>query len=432
MYGTEFRPGKDALPIRTRPTQRALSNQSANIRRDTSSLRKAIAHGKVSKHSLPQKPPPTAYLPRHRIKTVVRMLPVLPHHYDRAVSWFSKLRTLPLSGCVHRIQSQEVRVADPDRIALEHPEDCYRLLLDRMPSRWESGMTRRDLGTLRRILTHDIAVLYDAHVPYKLEIWRLFTARIKSRSMQSYVYKPWINTFDYDIDPQDEDIQWADLKESVMKSANAQFDVLEALVELVTHPRTELRAHLEPNAVMDLLRVTRLGYRDENLVTRGVSTYSTKFGRSVVDKAANYLFTIIPRTAPQHIFETVDYYNTVAHVLQLADSTPATESVEPAQFLAIRALLLAVYAMLLVHLHAKTIANYHSANLVVLEEEDTADNYTGVEQFRLVADARQRLADAVDAVYAMDVNVGDAVRVFIQKPKGVSQLKVPLLLELYK
>ncbi|OAA36103.1 hypothetical protein NOR_07709 [Metarhizium rileyi] len=46
------------------------------------------------------------------------------------------------------------------------------------------------------------------------------------------MYRPFLNTFDFDVDPNDETIPWAELKDSKLQKIKAQFAVLEMLAEL--------------------------------------------------------------------------------------------------------------------------------------------------------------------------------------------------------
>ncbi|KAI0097572.1 hypothetical protein GGR51DRAFT_540753 [Nemania sp. FL0031] len=426
---------KDALPFMTRPMRPALSNKPTNIRKDNGSLRKRIVHGMVSKHGLPKKPQQTHVHPsKSEIVLVEDFLPICREHYARAVSWFNQIRTLPLIGCVPQLRSPNP-INDSEwpyqGIVLKYPARRFWPLSRHMPS--SNGLsvpplTRHDLRTLRQILTHDIRVLYDAHIPYKpgILIPRLLINRVGSRTPQGAAFKPWINDFDYDIDiDQKEDFPWADVKESVIKSVKAQFAVLEAAVEVSIHPRRELRANLEPNAVIKVLEPLGVGIVHHNLIIRGVSVYSVELGHYFINKIVEQLCGLPSRKSLQggeHIF-TVEWCKAVPHVLRLVESAAAAESIEQGHLLMIRALLLAAHAILLVRSHAKVITSLNSENLVVLEEEETVDMYWGVEQFQLVTNARRKLADAIDALDAVNARAGDRVREFVKRP-GANEIKI--------
>ncbi|KAJ8129026.1 hypothetical protein O1611_g4605 [Lasiodiplodia mahajangana] len=410
------------LPMLTRPMRPALRNKPTNIRKDNSSLRKSIAHGMVSKRGLPKKPQSTPGNPSQ--ETVVRILPLRSKHYDRAVSWFNRLRTLPLTGCVPHLRSPNA-IERHEGLALKYPLGRYRLLSDHMPGQHNlpgvPPLTQHDLRALRRIITRDIAVLYDARIPYesKISVTHLLICRVYSRTLQGVVYKPWINNFDYDMS-QDEDVSWPNLKQSVIKSVKAQFSVLEAFIELSNHPQRELPINLEPSAAIKVLNSYRPGLINRNLIIRGVSTYSAALGEHAIEDAVGHLYSLTKRTTLRcnllAVF-TTEERKTIEHVLRLADSAPAAERIRRGKFLAIQALLLAVHAILLVHSHAKAITSIRSENLVVLEDE-TADMYTGVEQFQLVTNARRRAVDAANAMDAIDVKIGDRLRGFLKRPIG--------------
>ncbi|KAI0449226.1 hypothetical protein F5B21DRAFT_61320 [Xylaria acuta] len=413
--------GKRAVQLPKRPTDHALSNMHMKFRRDNGSLLKKIVHGKIRKHGLPPPlRPRTLHLAEARF--VVRSRQLRPEQRDRAVSLYNKLRTLRLASPAPHLQSQDVCVAEPGTIALEYPQNCSWLLMKRIHRGEDRRMpilTGHEVRTLRRILTRDVAMLYDAHIPYRFDISVMSIARIPSRSMQGLIYKPFIDTFDLDLDPQDESIQWAVLKESTIKSIEAQFAVIEAFVECSSGQHMELRADLEPDAAIDVLEALETSSPPpelSNFLIRYVSRYSTKLGRFVAHHALRYLFGLPRRTTapcPFHIC-TLDHYDTVAHVLRLADSSAATGSLKQGQLLADRVALLAVYTALLVHIHAKTIENGASIKILALEENDMVEMYTGIQEPQRVTNARQRLAEAIDALDGIGGTLSTGTRWLLQ------------------
>ncbi|GAW16325.1 hypothetical protein ANO14919_057500 [Xylariales sp. No.14919] len=86
---------------------------------------------------------------------------------------------------------------------------------------------RHQVRTLRQVLTRDIAALYDARVPYRINTESMVIARISSRRLQRKVYKPLVDAFNLDVDPEDASIDWAALKEKAIRSAEAQLAVIE-------------------------------------------------------------------------------------------------------------------------------------------------------------------------------------------------------------
>ncbi|KAI0412939.1 hypothetical protein F5X98DRAFT_379285 [Xylaria grammica] len=87
---------------------------------------------------------------------------------------------------------------------------------------------RHEVRTLRQVLTRDIAALYDARVPYRIDTESMVIARISSRRLQRKVYKPLVDAFNLDVDPEDASIDWAALKEKAIRSAEAQLAVIES------------------------------------------------------------------------------------------------------------------------------------------------------------------------------------------------------------
>ncbi|TWU70463.1 hypothetical protein ED733_000542 [Metarhizium rileyi] len=70
-------------------------------------------------------------------------------------------------------------------------------------------------------------------IPYAPD---LATLEVVSKSLNDpmawRMYRPFLNTFDFDVDPNDETIPWAELKDTKLQKIKAQFAVLEMLAEL--------------------------------------------------------------------------------------------------------------------------------------------------------------------------------------------------------
>ncbi|KAI0399637.1 hypothetical protein F4802DRAFT_588741 [Xylaria palmicola] len=411
--------GEHPLAIRTRPTRHALNNVATNVRKDKGSLLKSVAHGKILKRSS-SKPQPGKIVHWRDVEIAVIPLLVPRKHFQRAVSLYRKLRTLPLECPIPSFQSRDASATEPGMIGLGYPRRHYWRLIYRLHDHQNRGhpiLTRHEVQTLRCILIRDIALLYDAHVPYEFDMGEMAIARISSRRLQCNVYKPFINRFNLDVDPEDESIDWAVLKEKTIRSAEARFAVIEALVEFSSEQPEELPADLEPDAVLDVLDTADPGLGPTLFILRHVSRYNTELVYWLALHARFFLSTLPSRDNPANSPEEflLDYYNTVGYMLKLVDvdQLSVTDQDQRHQLLADRVVLLVLYTSFLIHLHAKTIVPNHSRNILVLENQETPDMYAGLEQFQLVTEARRRLKEAMDVYDAMG---NDGADWFLRQP----------------
>ncbi|KAI1271433.1 hypothetical protein F5Y07DRAFT_382923 [Xylaria sp. FL0933] len=417
-------PTKGPSSVQTRAKRHAHNNLAKNVRRDNGSLLKSVAHSKILKHSLsePQRPQTERRL-RSDAHTLLYSCQVPLAQYERAISLYRKLQTLRLECPIARLQPQHASATEPGVIWVKYPRNNYWLLKFRIHSlgyRPMPVLTRQDLQHLRRILTRDIERLYDAHVPYKFDISivPIAISRTLSRRLQRETYKLFINSFDLDVDPEDESIEWAVLKEKTIKSVKAQFAVMEALADCSSKQPKELPVNLDPDAAFDVLEASKPLLLDHLFIIRHVAKYSTRLGDWVAGQTGCFLRMRPARDTPPSPPSVVAlaHRDTVAHMLRLMDSLTFTGHVEEHQLLADRVALLAVYTSLLVHQYARVIVCCCSTNILVIENEETPEMYVGRAQFRIVADARRRLGEAMDAYSAMGVQLSDGATHYLRQP----------------
>ncbi|KAI0398678.1 hypothetical protein F4802DRAFT_592453 [Xylaria palmicola] len=402
-----------------RPARLLRSATATHVRKDSSSLLRSIAHGKICKQKSQQKrelPQQARTLRRAEAQLVPRSRRVRPDQYARAVSLFEKLKTLRLACPIPQLGPCE---AESSVIVLQYPKHCFWPLKDRIHLAGDRGadiLTRHEVQILVRDLIHDIKRLYDARIPYKVDISNTLIAHMSSRRRGYMAYRPFIDTFDLDIDPQDESISWAGLKESVLHSARAQYAVIEALAESSSiQPALDLPADLEPDAVVQVFEASDPPLVQRNAVLRRVPNYSSRLGRFVINRAQKYLHVLPCRTTAVSSWTEAycqNFVDSIAHLLQLADMPTATTE-DQTTHVADRAGLLVAYNSYLVHLYAKTIEGNRSRGILAPETE-SPEMYAEMEHFRLVTDARRKLAEAVDALRAVGLTLDPRAEWFLE------------------
>ncbi|KAI1346767.1 hypothetical protein F5Y01DRAFT_297098 [Xylaria sp. FL0043] len=393
------------LQIRTRAAGPARNNATTNAPKDPL---KSIAHGRIRKHKWikPQQAQQAHWTLNAEERVAEKTVELISaEQRDRAVTYYKKLKALPLLGLVPRVRLQNTHIANSATIELVYPTDSINPLIDRICRGYpqDEGLSQSELRDLRHILTRDIETLYDAHIPYKPNVSTMSISWWRSVRLGKSVYKPWVDAFDLDKDSEDESIPWSGLKEETINSANAQLDVVGALsVSWYNVPR-HLHADLEPDIAVDILETSKFYDQEKTFVILRVSRYSSKLGRFMAQSARRSLRRIPSRatalTESQTLFVS-KYHEAVAHVLQLIDTPQAAESAEQKELVKERAALLIVYASLLEHLHAKTIKEDFSMG--ILAGEKTPEMYKNSDQFQLVADANRRSREAFHSLRTID------------------------------
>lgn len=395
------------------------------MRKDNIPLLKVIAHGRICKQPLLQPTPQLRRKWRGREQLApmsVGFRQVLPEHHERVMFIYNKIEalSLPLKSFGPHVPSSDIHEAEMGVIRLEYRKGDFQSLVrhiynDSIPRLTQ--LTRLHVKTLRAILEHDIPILYNAHIPYKLDISTMLITKAWSWKLQREIFKPLIDSFNLDLDPQDDSIPWVAHRESVLKSAGAQFAVIEAIAEAITGYYNPPPTSLQPDVATDVLEKCRPPIEACSFVIRYVARYSTNLGRYMSRLAGNYLLTLPSRRGASECHEELaqDLRNAVAHVLRLADAPAETEDIQQEQLLADRVALLTVYAALLVHIHAKDIICDSSRHLLTLEKDETSEMYTGTAQFKVVRDARRRLTEAICALRAVGGELDDEARWFIEE-----------------
>lgn len=306
-------------------------------------------------------------------------------------------------------------------VRLEYRKDAFKPLVrhisnDSVPRLTQ--LTTFEVRTLRAILKHDIPILYDAHIPYKLDISTMLISREWSGKLRSYVFKPLIDIFNLDLDPQDDSVPWDVHRESMIETASAQFAVLQVISEATCGPtHLGIRDNLQPDAAVDMLEKCRPPIDACNFVVRHVARYSPKLGRYMSRLAGNYLLTLPSREGfPERPDQLAQgFHHTVYHVLRLLRALAETENREEGKLLAGQAALLTVYTALLVHKFAKDIICDSSRGLVALNKDEACEMYIGIAPFKAVSNTRQELAEAIAALRAIGGELEDEERWFIEE-----------------
>lgn len=230
-------PARYASRSRTRSTRHALPNNKYRkaMRKDNIPLRKTIAQRRICKQPLPQPSPQ----PRGKRRGQEQLAPisaslrqVLPEHHDRVAFIYNKIRilALPLKSIRPRLPSSDRYEVEMGVVRLEYRKSAFQSLVRRIHSDSlprQTQLIRVDVKTLQAILEHDIPVLYNAHIPYKVDISTMPITKAWSSKLRRDIFQPLIDTFDLDLDPQDDSIPWAVHRDSMLKFTRDQFAVIE-------------------------------------------------------------------------------------------------------------------------------------------------------------------------------------------------------------
>jgi hypothetical protein len=123
-------------------------------------------------------------------------------------------------------------------VELEYPQyRFWRLLNDRfMPP-----LTIQCVQQLCEVVIQDIRLLYAERIPYAPDLTTLeVVSKKSSEGMARLAYKPFINTFDFNVDLDDPTIAWDELEEMAIQRVRAQFSVFEVTAD---HPHLLLFAY---------------------------------------------------------------------------------------------------------------------------------------------------------------------------------------------
>ncbi|KAI1502221.1 hypothetical protein F5X99DRAFT_427614 [Biscogniauxia marginata] len=344
-----------------------------------------------------------------------RSLQLSPEQRDRAIATFNALQ------CRRRFAKRTPRVSRQyhddmscGRIGLEYPRyRLWRLLGDRtLPT-----LKRRDVQCLRQTLIQDISQLYALHLPYIPDLTKLEVMAKAVRGTIWDTYWPLLDTFDFDIDVNDPDVPWMELRDTRIRIVEAQFDVLEQLAVLSQSPHHQrVTADLQPDVVAQVLRQHTPPEQQCIAIIRLVNTYSTELGQFMIESARKHLCRLAWRneSVPLTQVATLGYSCTTNHVLGLLDQSTQDSPFKDDTLLLDRAALLVVYATLLVQLHAKTIKVLASHGLLENSSNDTADSYTTYEHFASVVQASNAAEEAIRELAEKGIKLDDEIMIFVR------------------
>ncbi|KAI0188406.1 hypothetical protein F4808DRAFT_466177 [Astrocystis sublimbata] len=401
-----------------------------NFRRDNISLRRTMIRKKllIKGQDSPASPlSPVADLQNKPVfQPYALFVPVGVENYERACFIFDRLALTPInSPCTQMIaKSNEEEAATAGALKLKHCEESWELKLCIGPHVYPGHpkLHAADLQILHQGLHRDIDTLYNARLPYIINVLRDFRiAHVYSDEYKRLVYRPVIWRFDPTKDPRDENLDWAALKAQAHKHAERQFDVLEALhCHFYGLKFTSICVPLDPDVAVGVLQSRSWTPKQMHLTQRQIERYSPRLGQAVTAWAAAFLQCLPKRewsdSPSDRAFykTTTQYVLSVWHIIKLAYSQMNgkyfyTHVFPPADQVA----LLATYTALLVHFYAKVIPDPRSVNLLGLPGEG-AWLYRGIEEFQQVRCYRRHLARALDSVAKTGGIISPAIRIYLQ------------------
>ncbi|KID97048.1 hypothetical protein MAJ_06929, partial [Metarhizium majus ARSEF 297] len=360
----------------------------------------------------------TRHIPRKATPQRRESLQLCSEQRDRAVAIFNKLQDIEQFANRAPILRSVVGGA----VELDYPKyRFWRVLGDPSLPKFK----RADVQQLREAVIRYTILLYGKHIPYSPDMTTLEVVSKRSNdSMARPIYRPFINTFDFTIDPNNQSLPWAALKEAKIQEVKAQFAVLEMLAELSNPSKAQkLALDLEPGIVVGVLR-QHGPLAKWNLAIRYVTAYSAELGQFVIDLTGQYLRTLPWRTSlPMSSTRAgcLDHYETVSHILRLMDSFGQHGGSEPDSalsredmILSDRVTLLVMRAALLVHCYAKKVTVMASHGLLEASKKDTVDSYTTSEQFTSVMQARRAAEQGFDELAEKGYHLDEEIMYFVR------------------
>ncbi|KAL9114302.1 MAG: hypothetical protein Q9227_001724 [Pyrenula ochraceoflavens] len=404
----------------------AIGAGHANTRRLETPLLKKIAQGRISKN----RSAPASRLEFVASRQQTRQLNIEtrkfdnPQQFQYAVHVFTKLARIPhLSTRAPKICGQDLNRLE---IELKYPAYPLWRVFDRLlkrPYRNEQ-LGVKDLRQLREDLLSNISILYDSQIAFDADVSTLRMAHRSARpSIRPSKFLPFFDTFDLGVSTQqnDDSINWAELRDSAIRKAQSQFDVLEFLALAKATP--EIRAPEfapDPETVVHILSsYTTISSIQVNPLLRHVNKRTAEFDHLTAKHIAGLLQAMTFRNfQPQRPDPRLpNDRDTVTHVLRLGSNDTLAASCSGYQ-LAGRAALWVVYTAILIHMYANVIevGNDYSRGLVEFEYSDElADSFTSWENFSLVSEAARKAGEAVRTLYASGGDLDPDIRSFINK-----------------
>ncbi|RYO89854.1 hypothetical protein DL766_010486 [Monosporascus sp. MC13-8B] len=379
--------------------------------KNETSLLKRISSNRISKA------PATTSKPKKAIRRCqqVRTRQVdNPEQFDCAVRIFTGLPAIPgLAGQAPRLRGQNRNRLE---IELQYPDYGLWRVVDRVHpcgDRTTTLLRVQDIRQLRDAFLNDLSILCASQIACNTDI---STLRIAHRRRPSSAFVPFLDIFDLNmcVEQGGNKIHWVKHKRDMVQKVKTQFEVLELLAQL-SSPRESWQQNrynntdLDAEAVAHVLEAAKPPSNIGNLVIRHVKRYSPELARFAAGNAQLHLYTLGKRTSPPDRSSqgrTVDYCNTVRHVLQLGSGNGHIQ--QYVRLLADRAALLVIYATLLVQLYGNVIVEHDSQGVLRLDcPGDSPDAYTTYKSFQSVAQARYEAKKAIQDLYAAGGKLDD-------------------------
>ena len=166
---------------------------------------------------------------------------------------------------------------------------------------------------------------------------------------------------------------------------------------------------------MQVLTACSPEVKQRNSLIRHLKAYGAGLARFLIKPPLIHLHNFQRRSSPwdgSGQVWTIDFCDTVRHVLRLADKHESAE--DDVHFFTDRAALLVIHAALLVQLHAKAITGFQSQGIVDLDcPDNSVDSYTDRDSFLQVARASREAGEAVRNLYAAGEDLCDSVCWFL-------------------